>query len=487
MIRWGNRWRNTLRWKTTLMGIVALVTALMLPLSALAQDSDEHLTKLFEVHQYIEQYHVSGISGQILTEEAIRAMIEALDDPYTEYFTKEQYEAFSESIDRNYVGIGVRLSQDDIGFIAVEVFPDSPAERAGLQEGDYIRAVNGNNAIHWDLDGIVEQIRGPEGSSVELVIERFGELMTLNIIRAPVQVPIVYSAWLEHERIGYIQFTTFSQAAEEQFAAELERMKENDIQGLIVDLRGNSGGYLHVAETMAKHFLSRGPLIFVRDQSRKLTPIHFSDGNSIGIPVVLLVNEESASASEVLAGSLRDHGVATLIGTRTYGKGSVQQLIPLIDGSYLKLTVEEYLTPKRHTVDGDGLEPDIEVHDDAAQTIAALKHLGVDTFEIEWRSGRWELNGAAFPRPLSVLNVDGQIYLPVRVIAALAGADVSWNAVEQAVDFVRGDTRDIFPVDGTYVVLRQGTTFVSIEHLHRIFSEFQVSYEDDQLSIRIAN
>ena len=211
------------------------------------------------MHQYIEQYHVSGISGQILTEEAIRAMIEALDDPYTEYFTKEQYEAFSNRSTAITSGSACGCRRMTLDSSRWKCSPILQRNALAFKRGIIFRASTETTRFIGISTVLWSKSAEPEGSSVELVIERFGELMTLNIIRAPVQVPIVYSAWLEHERIGYIQFTTFSQAAEEQFAAELERMKENDIQGLIVDLRGNRGGYLHVAETMAKHFIEQGP------------------------------------------------------------------------------------------------------------------------------------------------------------------------------------------------------------------------------------
>lgn len=470
--------------KLAALTIVAFTLAYVWPVTVSAEE-EANLTKLLEVYQYIEKYHVSGTSGDVLTDEAIRAMIEVLDDPYTEYFTPERYASFAESIDQNYVGIGVRIYQDEIGFVAEEVFPDSPAERAGIRQGDYIVSVNGMDASELELNELVEQIRGPEGTEVELVVRRLNQQIKVKVTRAPVQVPLVKSAWLERDRIGYIHFTTFSNEAEKTFAERLKQMKERGMKGLVVDLRDNSGGYLQVAENMAKHFLSEGTLIYKRDRSQQLTPHSFKGGETLGIPVVVLVNGQSASASEVLAGALRDQKAATLIGTRTYGKGSVQQIIPLSDGSFLKLTIEEYLTPKRHKVHGTGLEPDIEVHGDTAQTIAALKHLGIRTIEIDWRDGQWEINGAVISRPFAVWVQNNKAFLPARVVAALTGSEISWNAKSQAVELKLNDRRHVFPVDHTSVLLEQGTTWIELDQIRKAYPQIEATFAGKHLYLRV--
>lgn len=311
----------------------------------------------------IDQYYLGEIDEQKLRDGAIKGYVEGLGDEYSQYITKEEYEEFSANIMGNYVGIGIYMAvyKDSEEIVVLATMPDSPAEKAGLQSGDIITKVNDVAYTGDELDTASNAIKGEAGTKVTLEIQRGEELLTFEIERQKVIVNPVTSEVLENN-IGYISLVSFDEECSEQFKEKYEELASQGIKGLIIDLRNNGGGIVQEALTIANYIVPKGKdLLITVNKNEKEVIEKATEDPIITVPVVVLVNENSASASEILVGALKDNGCATIIGKRTFGKGVIQEVLKLSDGSGIKLTTEEYYTPNRTKINKVGIEPDITV------------------------------------------------------------------------------------------------------------------------------
>ncbi len=462
---------------------LVMALLLLLPGMALAADSSVSQSTRDEISQLIGTYHVSGVSADELSGRSVEQMLEALNDPYTSYFSKEDWKQFENSLENQYVGIGVRVGQDDSGFFVDQVFEDSPAQKAELQPGDYFVQVEGVPTEGKSLEELVTAIKGPPGTTVRLTISRGQTSLEVKLIRAQIQLPVVESLMFDG-KVGYLKLTDFSSDADEKFAAGLKDLKDKGIRSLIVDLRDNPGGLLLSALNIASNFIEDGVLIHTRDRNDADHPASISDGETQGIPVFVLVNENSASASEVLTGALQDYGKATVIGARTFGKGSVQNIFPLKDGGYLKLTVEEYLTPLKRRVNGVGLKPDVAVPDSLPQMITALRMAGSLPMSMQMDAQSLTINGQELYRAFPLIRENGKVYAPSRILAALVGAQVGWDEAAQKVYLTRGAIRAVYQPTDAWTKWKAGTSYIDLDRFARQNPGFQWKWAGDALDLR---
>jgi carboxyl-terminal processing protease len=456
----------------------AILTAL--PSFAMAKDST---METLQVRTILSELHVSGVTATDLQGKSIDEMIKQLQDPYTVFFSSDQLRQFENSLENQLVGMGARVGSDESGVYIVDIFTGSPAEKAGIQQDDYIQAVNGVSVQGETMDKITSKIKGEAGSSVQVTVLRGGKLLTFPIVRSAINVPEVNSKRFEGN-IGYIEVTDFSSDADEEFAVQLKKLKSEGLNALIIDLRNNPGGLLETALNISKNFIKEGTLIHTRDRNNQDAPIAITGGSTVDIPVYILQNEYSASASEVLSGALQDYGVAKVIGVQSYGKGSVQQLYQLQDGGALKVTVEEYLTPKKRKVNKVGITPDIKADGAAAQLITALKKVGVPDVKVEITKHRVFFNGIEVTDSFPLIKEDGHLYAPTRALAALIGADITWNNELRAVELTSADNKHSFPVEAGKLLIFNGTSYVNLDQFDSVFTQLQVATQGEKVTIQ---
>ena len=326
---------------------------------------DSHtVQKINTLAEYIQQTYYEDVDVEELREGLYAGLFENLD-VYSQYYTAEQYQSIYESsVSGTYCGIGASLQQDaktkDVTI--VHVYDNSPAQKAGLQEGDYIVSADEYEANSMELTEFVNHIRGEEGTKVHLVIyrESEGKELEYEIVREQLVLPTVSHEMMD-EKTGYIDVTEFTDATPEQFSAALEDLKDQGMKALIVDLRSNPGGMLTAVCDMLDEILPEGLIVYTEDKKGEKKEYFSGDEKSLNLPLVVLVNGQSASASEIFAGAIQDRGAGTVIGTTTYGKGVVQTIRSLKDGSAFKVTTNCYFTPGGTCIQDIGIKPDVEL------------------------------------------------------------------------------------------------------------------------------
>ncbi len=310
--------------------------------------------------QYLEQ----PVDDTLLMQGAISGMLDSLGDPYTSYMNPIEYQEAQQPLNGEYEGIGVYVDTTGDTLTIVSPIPGTPAEEAGLQPGDQIIGVDGEDVAGIDGQLVIQRILGPEGTPVKLTILREGqEPFEIEILRAKIEIPSVVSEMLE-DNIAYVQLTTFGEETPEELRSALKDLLEQDPVGLILDLRYNGGGYLDTAIAVVSEFIPANEVVtFEEYGDGTRNPINsYGDGVARDIPMVVLVNEGSASASEITAGALQDYERAVLVGTTTFGKGLVQNWIPLSDDQgAMRVTIARWLTPNGNQVQKVGLQPDYVV------------------------------------------------------------------------------------------------------------------------------
>lgn len=319
--------------------------------------------KVNELMSYVDLYYNDEYDREDIREAVYKGTLEGLGDPYSTYYTADEYKDLKISTSGNYYGIGAGLTQDS-GTMEVtvsKVYDGTPAQEAGILEQDKILSVDQYQATDMELSELVKKIRGEEGTVVHLKIYRpsTSETLELDVERKNVDLPSVDSELLE-EGIGYIQISEFQSNTAKQFHQALETLQEENIEGLIVDVRGNPGGVVTSVVSILDEILPEGTVVYTEDKYGKRED-YTSDASCIRMPLVVLVDGNSASASEIFAGAIKDYEYGTLVGTKTFGKGIVQTVFPLKDGSAVKLTTAKYYTPKGNYIHKKGIEPDIEV------------------------------------------------------------------------------------------------------------------------------
>ena len=323
--------------------------------------SDDIADTLDKYKVLIDKYYLGEeVDDETLKEGAIKGYIEALGDPYTEYISKEDMEDYMDDTIGNFGGIGVYMVKDTETnqIMVLSPIKNSPAEKAGSRPGDCIVEVDGNACTGDDFSNISNKIKGEVGSTVKLKIQRDGETLDFEIKRENIKVNPVEGEVLEGN-IGYIEFSSFDEGTAEEFKNKFNELKSQGITSLIIDLRNNGGGIVDEALKIAGYTVDKGTtLLYEVDKDGNETEEKSEVDKIIDMPIVILVNENTASSSEILSGALKDLGKAKIVGTKTYGKGVIQQILTLADGSGLKITTEEYLTPNRTKINKVGIEPD---------------------------------------------------------------------------------------------------------------------------------
>ena len=319
--------------------------------------------KLDVIDELIGQYYLyeDDIDGEELVEGIYAGYAEALGDPYTEYYDKEETQELFESTSGEFGGIGVAMSQDADGAVTVtNIYSDSPAEKAGMQLNDILIGVDGKDIQGEDLDTVVSYVKGERGTEVELTVLRGGAEVNLTVVRDIIEVQTVDSRMLDGN-IGYIAVSEFDEVTYGQFETALNELETKNMSGLIIDLRNNPGGNVETVTDMLRLLLPEGPIMSTKDKNGNTEELTCDGAHEFTKPLAVLVNGYSASASEIFSGAVQDYGTGTVVGTTTYGKGVVQQLISLGDGTCLKLTIAEYYTPSGRSINGTGVTPDVEV------------------------------------------------------------------------------------------------------------------------------
>ncbi len=319
--------------------------------------------KLLAIESVINNYFVGDMDRSKMQEGIYKGFVAGVGDIYTSYYTPEEYQSFKEKASGVYAGIGVQMTIDtaDNTIVITEVFPGSPAEKAGILPKDKIIKAGGKSVSGDDFELIPKIVKGAPNTKVSVTIYRPSEekAYDFELTRQNVTYPSVSHKILEKD-LAYIKITQFEEATYEQFKKALTEVQNKKAKGLVLDLRNNPGGLLHITEKIADELLPKVLIVSTRDKNGTVDE-SFADDKYSKIPIVVIVNGNSASASEVLSGALKDHNRAKLVGETTFGKGVVQSIVPLSDGSALKLTTAKYFTPSGVCIQGIGIDPDYEV------------------------------------------------------------------------------------------------------------------------------
>nr|WP_312667101.1 S41 family peptidase [Tissierella praeacuta] len=322
-------------------------------------------SKVMMVEDYVKENYLRDVDEKKLIDGQLKGMLQSLEDPYSTYMTKEEFESFLQQTSGTYAGIGVVVTPGDDNLITVvSPIEDTPGERAGIKSGDKIIKVNGVEYFGENMDEAVKVMKGEPNTKVSLTIlrknrENKNNIFDIEVTREIIRLVTVKSNIIDDD-IGYIKITSFDELTYKDFKIELDKLGKRNIKGLIIDLRNNPGGLLNVCADIADELLGEGDIVYTQTKDGKREYLK-SDKKMVDYPLVLLVNKGSASASEILAGAVKDHKRGTLIGTTTFGKGVVQRIKDLDDGSGLRLTISEYFTPNGINIHGIGIEPDIVV------------------------------------------------------------------------------------------------------------------------------
>lgn len=321
---------------------------------------DQTLTYFKEI---LDKKYIGEINEEELKESAIKGYIAGLNDPYTEYFTKEEMKEFTEETEGEYVGIGIYTTTDtkQNAIVVLRTIGDSPASKAGLLTGDIITKVDDEEFTGEQLNEAVKKMKGIAGTNVKITVVRNDKEMEFNIKRENIKISHVNSNVL-NDNIGYIKISSFEGGCSEEFLEKYKEIEKQNIKSLIIDLRFNGGGIVDEALNIAELMVPKDKILLItKDKTEEEDVVKAKKDASINMPIVVLVNEYSASASEILAGILKEDINATLIGNTTYGKGVIQTVYPLKDGSGLKITTDEYYTPNHNKINKVGIEPTIKV------------------------------------------------------------------------------------------------------------------------------
>ena len=330
--------------------------------------------KLNKLHAVLDKYYLdvsddSDITQNDMVEGIYKGYVDALNEPYTVYYTKEEYDQLQESTSGKYSGIGVVVSQNkETGVITVvRPYEGCPGAEAGMLKDDVLYKVAGKEVTGVDVTEVVTWIKGEEGSTVSIEVYRPSEdkYLTFEVERRTIEIPMVSSKMLDNN-IGYVSIYEFEETTADQFNKAIDELTAQGMQGLVIDLRDNPGGLVNSATAILDRILPKNQLlVYTVDKDGKKQEEYTEDDETIDVPITVLINGNSASASEIVSGCLQDYGKATLVGTTSFGKGIVQYVLPLGDGSAIKLTSAKYYTPNGRNIHGTGIDPDVEVELDS--------------------------------------------------------------------------------------------------------------------------
>jgi carboxyl-terminal processing protease len=330
--------------------------------SLTADNYEEIQAKLKFLDKLIDNYYLEDTKDVEFTDGIYKGFIASLGDPYSTYYTAEEYKAMTEGSSGVYFGIGASVSQDTkTGIITiVKPFKDGPAYKAGMLPGDILYKVNGKEVTGEDLTQVVTKLKGASGTTVKVSVLRDNKEEPINftITRKKIEVPTIEYKMLDN-KIGYITITEFDAVTVDQFKSAVDTLEKKGMKGLVVDVRNNPGGLLDSVVKILDRLLPKELLVYTEDKNNVREEEHAVDNTKVTVPMAVLINGNSASASEIFAGALQDYKAATIIGTTSFGKGIVQKVIPISDGTAVKLTIYKYYTPKGRNIHGKGITPDI--------------------------------------------------------------------------------------------------------------------------------
>lgn len=323
------------------------------------------MEKVAQAYELIKKHYVQGVKDEQLIEGAIQGMLASLEDPYSTYMDVEMMKQFDEQIESSFEGIGAEVGLVDGKVTIVSPIKDSPAEKAGLRPNDQVLTVDGESLEGLDLNEAVAKIRGEKGSNVVLKIQRPGasDPFEITLVRDTIPIETVYSDMktVAGNKTGIIEITSFSDRTADEFSEQLKELEEKGIKGLVIDVRGNPGGLLESVEEIMQHFVPKDtPYVQIEDKNGKVEKYYTDLDNKKDYPINVIVNEGSASASEILAVAMKDIGY-DIVGTKSFGKGTVQKAVPLGDGSTVKLTFFKWLSPKGNWIHEKGVKPTVKV------------------------------------------------------------------------------------------------------------------------------
>lgn len=362
-------------WKGFLLGIILMAAAGMIIYTGIESygwgqkessgsiTDKANLEKLEYIQSMIDRYYLNEADTQKMADGMYAGMVEGLEDPYSRYYTEEEYASMTEETDGHYSGIGVVMQQDADGLIhLVRIYEDAPAYKAGLLAGDILYQVDGEDVSGLELAQVAKMIKNPETTATTISVAREGEsdYLEFEIVKEEVQIPVVAYEMLD-QKVGYLAIYEFTSVTFEQYQKAYEDLNSQGMERLIIDLRDNPGGLLESVCNILETILPEGLIVYTEDKYGKRDEKIGEGKTPIDIPLAVLVNENSASASEIFSGAVQDYGIGTIVGTTTYGKGVVQSVRQLADGSALKLTISNYYTPSGNNINGKGITPDVEV------------------------------------------------------------------------------------------------------------------------------
>ena len=319
----------------------------------------KELAKFVDAYDAIVNNYYKEVDKDKLVESAINGMVSSIGDEYTSYSDKDVTDNFNETVNGKYMGIGALIMKSENDLVIYKVFEDSPSYRAGLKDGDIILKLDDKDTKDMSVNDIASIVKNDTNKEVKLLVKRGEENLDITIVKDMVELPVVSGKVINHndKKIGYISLSIFSSVASEQFNKQLVKLEKEGISGLVIDVRGNSGGYLTTVTDIASYFLKKGDIIYKLEVNDKVTVRKDKTKESRDYPVAVLIDKNSASASEILASSIKESYNGYVVGTNSYGKGTVQQTLVLSDGSMIKYTIEKWLTPLGNWINEEGVIP----------------------------------------------------------------------------------------------------------------------------------
>ncbi len=319
----------------------------------------KELAKFVDAYDAIVNNYYKEVDKDKLVESAINGMVSSVGDEYTSYSDKDVTDNFNEAVNGKYMGIGALIMKSENDLVIYKVFEDSPSYKAGLKDGDIILKLDDKDTKDMSVNDIASIVKNDRNKEVKILVKRGEENLDITIVKDMVELPVVSGKVINHndKKIGYISLSIFSSVASEQFNKELVKLEKEGISGLVIDVRGNSGGYLTTVTDIVSYFLKKGDIIYKLEVNDKVTVRKDKTKESRDYPVAVLIDKNSASASEILASSIKESYNGYVVGTNSYGKGTVQQTLVLSDGSMIKYTIEKWLTPLGNWINEEGVVP----------------------------------------------------------------------------------------------------------------------------------